>query len=150
MRENMTLLKQFSSAIERIGFERVFMLLTIASFVVAFISLQGWAPTIVGSLAIGILAGLSFYPIFRSLQPQIREKEIKKVIPYDDWPNTCYACNTELGQNRGQFVVQKGDDRNKIKSVGLCEECTRTHSTLLDYSDRFEKLYDMSGDPEEI
>ena len=128
----------------------VMMVVTVGSMVIIMSSLQGLIPAAAGSIALGLLGGYSMRPLFNTVETRTKTVTVEEIIPYNDWPNDCYGCGNTLGEKRGQFVVQTGEESNNIKAVGLCKKCTRTHSTLLDYSEKFNKLYDMRGEPEEI
>lgn len=105
---------------------------------------------IVGALNLALIVVLLVLRDHENTNSVTSTKKEKELVPYDDWPNDCYACGSELGQVRAQFVVQKGESVNKLKAVGVCDACARTHSALLDYSDRLDKIYNMRGEPEEI
>jgi hypothetical protein len=130
--------------------ERGTIFVTLVGMVFSMLALQGWVPVIVGSVALGLLAGQAFRPLLQTSSNSTRTETIEKMVPYNEWPNECYACGQPLGSVRGQLVVHKGDNANSLKAVGLCETCTRTHSTLLDYSDEMEEIFDSRGDPEEL
>jgi hypothetical protein len=51
---------------------------------------------------------------------------------------------------RGQFVIHKGESQAKTKAVPLCEECTWTHSTLVDNHDALVGIYDEREQPTEL
>lgn len=130
--------------------DKAVIFIAVAGMVVGILALLGFLPTIVGSIALGLLAGQSLRPILQTSNIQTRTERIEKMVPYDSWPDECYGCGQTLGSVRGQFVVHKDDDPNSLKAVGLCETCTRTHSTLLDYSDVVAESFDHRDEPEEI
>jgi hypothetical protein len=130
--------------------EKGTMFIAMAGLVVGMLALQGWIPTIAGSIALGLLAGQAFRPILQSSNIQTKTVTTEQIVPYNDWPDECYGCGAELGAIRGQLAIHKSEDSDDMKAVGLCEECTRTHSTLLDYSDRVQEMFDHRGNPEEI
>lgn len=107
-------------------------------------------PVMAASVGLGLLIGQAMRGLLQTSTFETRTETIDKIVPYDNWPDSCYACDNELGHVRGQLVIHKGEDTNQMKAVGLCENCTRTHSTMLDYSDRFAEIYDMRGEPEEL
>jgi len=130
--------------------EKGTMFIALAGLVVGMLALQGWVPVIAGSIALGLLAGQAFRPILQTSTVRTKTETIDKIVPYNDWPDECYGCGQTLGSVRGQLAIHKGESTDQMKAVGLCETCTRTHSTLLDYSDRVQEAFDHRGEPEEI
>lgn len=120
------------------------IIMVLAALCVASL-VMGLLPQAVGSSVLGILAGRAFILEFTNNQKRsssrtrqtskVRTVE-KKPLPYEEWPDYCHSCGTELDEDmrrRGQFVVQRGDESgDDMLSVGLCRECARTYATLLD------------------
>jgi len=71
----------------------------------------------------------------------------KEVVPYQSWPDTCYACNKEITESmekRSQFAVHKGESLDEVKSVPLCDECTWTYSTMIDSHGKLTQIWEES------
>jgi hypothetical protein len=69
----------------------------------------------------------------------------KKIVPYDEWHDSCYACGRDISpslQERGQFVLHKEESVEHTAAVGLCDKCTRHFSTLIEQWEQFEPMFD--------
>jgi len=132
-----------------------------ACFVVAQLAILGLIPGIIGGLALGGLAGTAIGKVFienrgpdidhvMSDNSPVVETEL---VPYDKWPDECYVCRDDIPDDmeiRGQFVIHKGESEAETKAVPLCEECTWTHSTLIDNHDHLVGIYDERQEPTEL
>lgn len=123
--------------------DKVVLTTSVISLVAALASLNGVIPITIGSLAIGWLTG---HAVGQLLLNRQTSRIVEKTVPYENWPDDCYSCGDKLQSTRGQLAIQKSDDKHDIKAVGLCEKCTRTHSTMLDYSSQFQDIYNMNGE----
>lgn len=130
-------------------------------FLVVEATLIGLIPTIFGSAALGIFAGLSigklyiYAPASSIDDVTTRNNSIveTEIVPYNSWPDKCYICDDEVEEDmeiRGQFVVHKGESESQTKAVPLCEECTWTHSTLIDNHDMLVGIYDERQETTEL
>lgn len=134
--------------------ENTLLLVMLVLFLVTAVAIAGLIPTIIGNFTFGIFAGTAIGKIFiENTRTEIREREVEKIVPYEQWPEQCYSCGDEIPESmeyRGQYVVHKGEDAAKTKAVGLCEECTWTYSTLVDNHERFIDPLDCRNDPIEL
>lgn len=138
--------------------------LLVALFISTQVALIGLVPTIFGSIVFSIFAGISIGKLYVydptpdmdhmdhavSDSTPVVETEL---VPYDKWPDECYVCRDDIPNDmeiRGQFVIHKGESEAETKAVPLCEECTWTHSTLVDNHDTLVKIYDERTEPTEI
>lgn len=115
---------------------------------IVYSTMTGTLPLLVGCSAMGALIFGSLYGNLQTFTTNTETITVTETVPYDEWPDDCYGCNNTIGTVRGQFVVQRGENSKKIKAVGLCEECTRTYSTLIEYSDVVQESFDDRGDTE--
>lgn len=124
-------------------------------FLLAQLSILGTLGPVVGFSAVSALLAVSITVLITPQgsthpQPQHTHKSSNSssednIIPYDAWPDECFACSTEIDDDmdiRGQFVVHKGDSVAQTKAVPLCEECTWTYSTLVDNSEPITEICD--------
>lgn len=87
------------------------------------------------------------------------EMDNRKIVPYDDWPTFCYACSSNIEQTsdssnmfcneRGQFVVHRGESPEETVGVGLCSECTVQFMTIIDHWDEFKPAFNSAEQEDE-
>lgn len=132
--------------IKKIHTDKGAIILTFSSFVVVEMALLGWIPMVIGALALVVsLVSLAILIEIVTDQEDIVYETESEIIPYENWPDSCYVCNGEIPDDmrtRGQFAINKGESVSMTKSIGLCEECTWTYSTLLDNHDELVRIYD--------
>ena len=144
-------------------FNEVSLLIALAAFMLTTLALAGALPSTVGSLSFGIFAGVCFGKVWIEQAGAKRRRDRsntttssnteKEIIPYENWPDSCVACGKEIPDSmelRGQFCVHRDESVADTKAGGLCSECTRTYSTLVDNHTQLLDIYDKSEDPVEL
>lgn len=130
-------------------------------FFVAQVAMLGFIPPIFGGFALSGLAGTAIGKVYIQNQGPDMDHVIDnsdpvvetEIVPYDKWPNECYVCRSDIPDDmdiRGQFVIHKGESQSKTKAIPMCEECTWTHSTLVDNHDTLVGIYDERQQPTEL
>ncbi len=137
------------------GVESIAIILTMTIIVLG--ALLSVIPTIIGPPALGVLVGTALGQLHTNstnssgtTDTTSDNTSAKSIIPYEQWPDECYVCHDSINRDmdiRGQFVVHKGESKSETKAVGLCEECTWTHSTLVDNHDTLVSIYDDRTEP---
>lgn len=111
------------------------------------VSIVSAALMIFGAAVFGAFAVHGLSDNSTEVETQIEEE----IIPYKDWPDSCYACPNDIDDElRAQFVVHREESEAGLRAVGLCNECALTYSTVLDNHDILLDAYDKTDDPIDI
>lgn len=142
-------------------FDGVSLAIALGCFILTTLALAQFIPLIVGSVSFGIFCGICVGKVWierrvikaRRRRSATETKTETKIIPYDKWPDSCVACGEDIPDSmelRGQFTVHRNESTSGTKSGGLCNECTRTYSTLVDNHTHLVDVYDKSEEPVEL
>lgn len=135
-------------------FDEVSLVIALGCFILTTVALAQFIPLIVGSVSFSIFCSICVGKVW--IERRVIKTETKtetKIIPYDAWPDSCVACGEDIPDSmelRGQFAVHRNESTSGTKSGGLCNECTRTYSTLVDNHTHLVDVYDKSEEPVEL